>query len=71
MAALDWSQCPAVESVSGFNHQNVLSALMVITVDDGHKLVLGDCYGLAGSIMGNGLSLSFREGIPPKSVYRG
>jgi hypothetical protein len=56
----------------GFNHQNVLSGLMVTrdAIDpQQYKLVLGGCYGLEGWLLGARLSMTFVEGRPTEGIY--
>jgi hypothetical protein len=52
-----------------FNHQNVLSAIIIRNTDDVFELLLGGCYGLQGSIFGKGLSVSVEPGLPEGRVY--
>jgi len=52
-----------------FNHQNVISGLVIEQKPDGIELLLGSCYGLAGTIRAEEVSLSFVEGTPPGSIY--
>ena len=51
-------------SLNGFNHQNVIFGLEVEKIDSGFRLTLDDCYGLAGSIEAERMSLRFTPGKP-------
>jgi len=44
-------------SLNGFNHQNVVFELGIEKTTSGFSLTLDECYGLAGSIEGNGMSI--------------
>jgi hypothetical protein len=56
-------------SLEGFNHQNVISALVLRKADDIYELVLGGCYGVEGRIKAANVRIAFEPGIPPDSVY--
>jgi hypothetical protein len=51
-------------SLSGFNNQNVLSGLAVEKADRGFRLILDECYGLAGTIEANEISVRLAPGKP-------
>jgi|ERR1035441_10497797 hypothetical protein len=44
-------------SLNGFNHQNVIFGLEIEKTDSGVRLTLDQCYGLAGSIEANEMSI--------------
>jgi hypothetical protein len=59
----------ALETVSGlnlngFNHQNVLFGLGIEKSDSGFRLTLDECYGLAGSIEAERISIRITPGKP-------
>lgn len=51
-------------SLSGFNQQNVIFGLAIEKTDSGFRVTLDDCYGLAGSIESEKLSLRLTPGKP-------
>jgi hypothetical protein len=51
-------------SLNGFSHQNVIFGLEVGKTDSGFRLTLDDCYGLAGSIEAERMSLRITPGKP-------
>ena len=51
-------------SLNGFNHQNVIFGLEVEKIDSGFRLTLDNCYGLAGSIEAERMSLRITPGKP-------
>ncbi len=51
-------------NVQGFNHQNVISELGIRKVPTGYILDFGPCYGLAGTIETEKLSLRVTPGKP-------
>lgn len=51
-------------NLNGFNHQNVIFGLEVEKIDSGFRLRLDDCYGLAGSIEAERMSLRITPGQP-------
>lgn len=51
-------------SLNGFNHQNVIFALAIEKTDSGFRVTLDDCYGLAGSIEAEKMSLRLTPGNP-------
>jgi immunity protein 50 of polymorphic toxin system len=51
-------------SLNGFNHQNVILGLEVEKIDSGFRLTLDDCYGLAGNIEAERMSLRITPGKP-------
>jgi hypothetical protein len=53
-------------SLNGFNHQNVIFGLAIEKTDSGFRVTLDDCYGLAGSIESEKLSLRLTPGKPPE-----
>jgi hypothetical protein len=50
--------------LNGFNHQNVLSRLDIEKAEEGFRLVLGDCYGLAGTIDAKIVAIRLNPGKP-------
>jgi hypothetical protein len=57
--------------LSGFNHQNVLSCLLIQRHTDDLKLVLGGCYGVEGQITSKAVSVSLVAGSPSDGIYAG
>jgi hypothetical protein len=53
----------------GFNNQNVLSGLTLEKADGGFRLVLDECYGLAGTIEAKEISIKLTPGEPPDSHF--
>ena len=51
-------------SLNGFNHQNVIFGLAIEKTDAGFRVTLDDCYGLAGSIEAENMSLCLTPGEP-------
>jgi hypothetical protein len=51
-------------SLNGFNHQNVIFGLAIEKTDSGFRVTLYDCYGLAGSIEAEKMSLRLTPGKP-------
>ena len=51
-------------SLNGFNDQNVIFQLVIEKTDSGFRVTLGDCYGLAGSIDAEKLSIRLTPGKP-------
>jgi hypothetical protein len=51
-------------SLNGFNQQNVINSLNVEKVENGYRLILGDCFGLAGTIDARELSIGLTLGVP-------
>jgi hypothetical protein len=51
-------------SLNGFNQQNVIFGLAIEKTDSGFRVTLDDCYGLAGSIESEKLSLRLTPGKP-------
>jgi Immunity protein 50 len=49
-------------SLSGFNHQNVVSSLSVARLENGYRLTLGDCFGIAGTIDAEEISIRSTPG---------
>ncbi len=56
-------------NLDGFNHQNVIAGLDIKQEDEGLRLTLHPCYGLAGEILVKSLSITLEQGIPPASGY--
>ena len=56
--------------IEAFNHQNVLSSLVVETSAEGHQLRLESCYGVDASLVCERLSVRFEPGIPKVSTSR-
>jgi hypothetical protein len=56
-------------SLSGFNNQNVLSGLALEKADGGFRLILDECYGLAGTIEANEFSIRLTPGKPPDAHF--
>ena len=50
--------------LTGFNHQNVIFGLAIEKTDSGFRLTLDECYGLAGSIEAESLSILITPGVP-------
>jgi hypothetical protein len=50
--------------LNGFNQQNVINSLNVEKVKNGYRLILGDCFGLAGTIDARELSIELTPGVP-------
>ena len=51
-------------SLTGFSQQNVIFGLDIEKTSPGFRLTLDECYGLAGSIEAEGLSLRLTPGQP-------
>jgi len=51
-------------SLNGFNQQNVIFGLSIEKTDSGFRVTLDDCYGLAGSIEAESISLRLTPGKP-------
>ena len=51
-------------SLNGFNLQNVIFGLAIEKTDPGFRVTLDDCYGLAGSIVAEKMSLCLTPGKP-------
>jgi len=51
-------------SLNGFNHQNVVFGLAIQKTASGFRLTLEECYGMAGTIEADGISLRLRPGRP-------
>jgi len=51
-------------SLNGFNHQNVIFGLAIEKTDSGFRVTLDACYGLAGSIEAEKISLRLTPGKP-------
>jgi Immunity protein 50 len=51
-------------SLSGFNHQNVISGLAIERVENGYRLTLEDCYGVTGTIDTTEISIRLTPGEP-------
>jgi hypothetical protein len=51
-------------SLNGFNHQNVIFGLAIDKTNFGFRVTLDDCYGLAGSIEAENISLRLTPGKP-------
>ena len=51
-------------NVDGFNHQNVISSLGLRKTSSGYILDLGPCYGFAGTIETENVSLRITPGKP-------
>jgi Immunity protein 50 len=51
----------------GFNHQNVIFSLTVERSQDGFKLLLGPCYGLAGTLTARSIRVEFAPGKPAQT----
>jgi hypothetical protein len=51
-------------TLNGFSPQNVLSGLDIEKIGSGFRLTLGECYGLAGSIEADRMSLRIMPGKP-------
>jgi hypothetical protein len=53
----------------GFNNQNVLFGLALEKADGGFRLVLDECYGLAGRIEAKEISIKLTPGEPPDAHF--
>ncbi|MGA7694849.1 MAG: Imm50 family immunity protein [Candidatus Sulfotelmatobacter sp.] len=51
-------------SLNGFNQQNVIFGLAVDKTDSGFRVMLDDCYGLAGSIEAEKMCIRLTPGKP-------
>ncbi len=51
-------------SLNGFSGQNVISGLDIEKADSGFRLTLGACYGLAGTVEAERLSIGITPGVP-------
>jgi len=51
-------------ALNDFSHQNVIFGLDIEKIDSGFRLTLGGCYGLAGSIEAERMSLRITPGKP-------
>jgi Immunity protein 50 len=51
-------------AMNGFSQQNVVSGLDIEKIGSGFRVTLGECYGLAGSIEAERISLRFTPGKP-------
>jgi hypothetical protein len=51
-------------ALNGFSQQNVISGLDIEKIASGFRLTLGECYGLAGSIEAEQMSLRITPGKP-------
>lgn len=51
-----------------FNRQNVISSLTIRKIQNGYRLILGGCYGLAGTIDAADLSIWQIPGKPSSAV---
>lgn len=51
-------------SLNGFNGQNVISGLALGKTDSGFRVMLDDCYGLAGNIEAERESITITPGRP-------
>jgi hypothetical protein len=51
-------------ALNGFSQQNVISGLDIEKIGSGFRLTLGECYGLAGSIEAEQISLRITPGKP-------
>jgi hypothetical protein len=51
-------------SLDGFSQQNVISGLNIEKTDSGFQLVLGECYGMAGRVEAERLSIRITPGQP-------
>jgi Immunity protein 50 len=48
----------------GFSHQNVVSSLAIEKLESGYKLNISQCYGLAGTIKSDNVSIRLTPGKP-------
>jgi hypothetical protein len=51
-------------ALNGFSQQNVISGLDIEKIGSGFRLTLGECYGLAGSIEVERVSIRITPGKP-------
>jgi hypothetical protein len=56
--------------LQGFNHQNVVSEVVLTRTEDGLQLCLEPCYGAAGSLTAERISIEIEPGVPLDSQYR-
>jgi hypothetical protein len=56
-------------SLSGFNNQNVLFGLALEKANGGYRLILDECYGLAGTIEANEISIRLAPGKPQDAHF--
>jgi immunity protein 50 of polymorphic toxin system len=54
--------------LGGFSHQNVISGLELVKKGAGFELALDPCYGLAGTIEAQKVSIRLKPGRPSDSV---
>ena len=52
-----------------FNHQNVISGLLLKQTTEGYELTLEGCYGVKGEIIADHLHIELHPGLPPNSQY--
>jgi len=48
----------------GFSHQNVVSSLSIEKLETGYNLDIAQCYGLAGTIKADNISIRLTPGRP-------
>lgn len=51
-------------SLNGFSHQNVIFGLAIERTENGYRLALDDCYGIAGDLEAKGISIRLIPGKP-------
>jgi hypothetical protein len=51
-------------TLNGFNHQNVIFGLVIEKIDSGYRLTLDECYGLAGILEAQNVTLRLTPGKP-------
>ena len=51
-------------SLNGFSHQNVVNSLIVEKVENGYRLTLEGCFGIAGTIDAREISIRLTPGKP-------
>ena len=51
-------------TVNGFNHQNVIFGLVIEKIESGFRLTLDECYGLAGILEAQNVTLRLTPGKP-------
>ena len=56
-------------SLDGFNNQNVLFGLELEKIEEGFRLILDDCYGLAGTIEANEITIRLAPGKPQDAHF--
>jgi Immunity protein 50 len=58
-------------NLNGFNHQNVIFGLGIERTENGYRLTLDDCYGIAGDLEAKDISIRLIPGKPEVAVVPG